>query len=96
MKLDIKSEGVSSDYDVSAQPAWAPFQRAKVYPIPDQIFEQYNRAQVSTMMGLFADLNHAWVSIDSALYLWDYTHPSPDLIGFEEQTNSITAVRLSF
>ena len=48
------------------------------------------------MMGLFADLNHAWVSIDSALYLWDYTHPSPDLVGFEEQSNSITAVRLLY
>lgn len=65
-----------------------------MYDIPDTIFEQYNRAQVSTMMGLFADFNHAWVSIDNALYLWDYTHPNPDLIGFEEQPNTITAVRL--
>lgn len=65
-----------------------------MYDIPDTIFEQYNRAQVSTMMGLFADFNHAWVSIDNALYLWDYTHPNPDLVGFEEQPNTITAVRL--
>ena len=65
-----------------------------MYPIPDKIFEQYNRAQVSTMMGLFADLNHAWITIDNACYLWDYTHPDPDLVGFEEQSNSITAVRL--
>lgn len=64
------------------------------YNIPDKIFEQYNRAQVSTMMGLFADFNHAWVSIDNAVYLWDYTHPNPDLVGFEEQPNSVTAVRL--
>lgn len=46
------------------------------------------------MMGLFAELNHAWIAIDNALYLWDYTHPNPDLIGFEEQPNSITAVKL--
>ena len=65
-----------------------------MYDIPDKIFEQYNRAQVSTMMGLFADFNHAWVSIDNALYVWDYTHPNPDLIGFEQQPNTITAVRL--
>ena len=45
-------------------------------------------------MGLFAELNHAWIAIDNALYLWDYTHPNPDLIGFEEQSNSITAVKL--
>lgn len=65
-----------------------------MYDIPDKIFEQYNRAQVSTMMGLLADFNHAWIAIDNALYLWDYTHPNPTLIGFEEQPNTITAVRL--
>lgn len=46
------------------------------------------------MMGLFADLNHAWIAIDNSLYLWDYTHPDPDLIGFEEQQQQIKAVRL--
>lgn len=46
------------------------------------------------MMGLFAELNHAWVTIDSALYIWDYTDPNAELIGFEEQSNSITAVKL--
>lgn len=74
--------------------AWAPFQKVKTYDIPDRIFEQYNQAQVSTMMGLFAELNHAWITIDNALYLWDYTHPNPELIGFEEQPNSITMVKL--
>ena len=65
-----------------------------MFELPDQIFEQYNRAQVNTMMGLFAEINHAWVSIDNALYLWDYTHPNPSLLGFEEQPNSITAVKM--
>ena len=92
--VDKIVEGISSEYDISNQPAWAPFQKDKVYPIPDRIFEQYNRAQVSTMMGLFAELNYAWIVIDNACYLWDYTNPNPDLVGFEEQPNSITAVRL--
>ncbi|KAI9821284.1 MAG: hypothetical protein M1827_004020 [Pycnora praestabilis] len=87
-------QGISSDYDIPLAPAWAPFQKIKTYDIPEKIFEQYNKAQVSTMMGLFAELNHAWITIDNALYLWDYTHPNPDLIGFEEQPNSITAVKL--
>lgn len=65
-----------------------------MYDIPDKIFEQYNLAQVNTMMGLLAEFNHAWVAIDNALYLWDYTHPNPTLIGFEDQPNTITAVRL--
>ena len=46
------------------------------------------------MMGLFADLNHAWIAIDNSLYLWDYTHPNPQLIGFEEQQQQIKTVRL--
>lgn len=66
-----------------------------MYNIPDQIFEQYNRAQVSTSMGLFAELRHAWVTIDNALYIWDYTHPNPQLVGFEDQPNSITTVKLA-
>ena len=45
-------------------------------------------------MGLFADLNHAWVSIDNALYVWDYTHHDPPLLGFEDQSNAITAVEM--
>ena len=87
-------EGISSDYDTPNSSAWAPFNKVKAYPIPDKIFAQYNRAQISTMMGLFADLSYAWVAIDNACYLWDYTHPNPELVGFEEQPNSITAVRL--
>ncbi|KAJ5216574.1 non-repetitive nucleoporin [Penicillium cinerascens] len=88
------SQGVSSEYDIPTAQSWAPFQKVKMYNIPDQIFDQYNRAQVSTSMGLFAELNHAWVAIDNALYLWDFTHPNPQLVGFEEQPNSINAVKL--
>ena len=65
-----------------------------MYDIPEKIFEQYNRAQMSTKMGLFADVNHAWVAIDNALYLWDYTQSDPPLIGFEEQPHNITAVQM--
>ncbi|KAJ9256480.1 hypothetical protein DTO207G8_2483 [Paecilomyces variotii] len=89
------SQGFSSDYDIPASPSWAPFHKVKMYNIPDQIFDQYNRAQVSTSMGLFAELNHAWVAIDNALYLWDYTHPNPQLVGFENQANSINGVKLA-
>jgi nuclear pore complex protein Nup155 len=94
---DTGIEGISSDYDLpnnTTEAAWAPFQRTKMYDIPDKVFEQYNNAEVSTMMGLFAELNHAWVTIDNALYLWDYTNPNPELIGYEDQHSNITAVKL--
>ena len=92
--IDSYAEGISSEYDLSSQPGWAPFQKVKMYPIPDKIFNQYNHALVSTMMGLFAEINHAWVAIDNACYLWDYTLPSPGLLGVEQQHGSITAAGL--
>jgi nuclear pore complex protein Nup155 len=66
-----------------------------VHNIPDQIFEQYNKAAASTSMGLFAEINHAWVTIDNALYMWDFTVPSPQLLGYEGQSSLITAVKLA-
>ncbi|KAI6248804.1 Nucleoporin [Erysiphe necator] len=90
-------QGISSEYhilDSTTEVAWSPFQRSKLYDIPDKIFEQYNHAEVSTMMGLFAEINHAWVTIDNCIYLWDYTDPAPEIIGYEDQPNSITAVKL--
>lgn len=49
---------------------------------------------MNTKMGLFAEINHAYVTVDNQLYLWDYTAPNPELVGFEEQPNNITCVKL--
>ena len=88
------AEGVSDSYSIPASDAWAPYQKVKQYTIPDRVFEQFNTAEISTMMGIFAELHHAWVVIDSALYLWDYTHPNPELVGYEELTHLINGVTL--
>lgn len=89
------SQGYSADYDMQSSTTWAPFQRAGIYKIPDEVFEQYNNAQLCTSMGLFAELRHAWTTIDNALYMWDYTAPKPELLGFEGQPHSIIAVKLA-
>ncbi|KAF2763081.1 non-repetitive nucleoporin [Pseudovirgaria hyperparasitica] len=88
------AQGISHDYEDSNNPAWNPYQKIKNYEIPDRILDQYNLAQTALMMGLFAELNHAWIAIDNALYLWDFTHPNPDLVGFEDQPHAINAVKL--
>ncbi|KAI1775530.1 nucleoporin-domain-containing protein [Hypoxylon cercidicola] len=94
-QLDSYCRQISSDYDLThADAAWAPFKKTHMYPIPQNILEQFNRAEVSTVMGLFAELNHAYVTIDNSLYLWDYTHPRPELIGYEDSQHNITAVKL--
>ncbi|KAB5515179.1 Non-repetitive/WGA-negative nucleoporin C-terminal-domain-containing protein [Coniochaeta sp. 2T2.1] len=86
--------GGSSDYDLHGDSAWAPFTKTQMFPIPDQIFEKLNGGEVYTQMGLFAEINHAWAAIDSSLFLWDYTHPNPELIGYEESAHTITSVAL--
>jgi nuclear pore complex protein Nup155 len=62
--------------------------------LPEAVFEQVDHTQMSMSMGLFAEINHAWVVVDNQVYLWDYTHPNPELVGFEEQPNNITCVKL--
>jgi len=79
---------------MSSNPAWTPFQKLRTYEVPERIFEQVNHTQMTTSMGLFAEINHAWVAIDNQLYLWDYTHPNPELVGYEEQQNNIVTVKL--
>lgn len=85
---------MSSSYTVATDAASEPYRTVQTYTLPDRVFEQYERAEVSTSMGLFAELNHAWVTIDNCLYLWDYTHPNPELVGYEDNEHSITAVKL--
>ncbi|KAJ4291851.1 hypothetical protein N0V90_009747 [Kalmusia sp. IMI 367209] len=87
-------QGVSGDYELPTNPAWAPFQKMNLYKHPDDMYEQVNEMQMSVDMGLFAEINHAYVAVDNQLYLWDYTHTRPELIGFEELKDNITCVKL--
>lgn len=93
-ELEQYCKQMSSDYSRPSDSTLSPFKVTQVYTLPDRVFEQYERAEVSTSMGLFAELNHAWVTVDNCLYLWDYTHPNPELIGYEDNEHSITSVKL--
>ena len=73
---------------------WAPFEKINTYELPENVLNLLQRAEVSTMMGLFGELGYVWLTIDNCFYMWDYTHPNPELIGYEESQHSITAVKL--
>lgn len=62
--------------------------------MPDQIFQLFERGQIHTKLGLFPEIHLAFVHIDNALYLWDYTSAEPELFGFEDSPHGITAVAL--
>lgn len=65
-----------------------------MYTFPDAVFQRFDHGQVTTKMGLFTEINHAWITIDSSLFLWDYTRPDPELIGFEDAPHTITGLHL--
>lgn len=90
----MNTEGMSAEYDISNDEAWAPYQKKAFYGIPASIHDLYNLHQATVHMGLFAELNHAWMSCDNRFFLWDYTNPEPEIIGFEEDMTAITAVKL--
>ncbi len=87
--------GASSDYDLyPTESPWSPFHKVQTFPIPEQILERFSVSELITVIGLFPEVNHAYACIDNSLYLWDYTQPNPELIGFEDQPHAITAVGL--
>lgn len=87
-------QGASGEYELPSNPAWLPFQKLKMYELPARILEQAAHAGVGMFMGVFPALSHAWVALDNSLYLWDYTIPNPELIGYEDNRDPITAVKL--
>lgn len=87
-------EGTSYIYSVMNGPQ-VPFELVKMYNIPDAIFSKYNVASINTGMGLFAEIDYAWISIDNALFMWNYTHPNPELVGLEGQPSTINTVTLA-
>jgi nuclear pore complex protein Nup155 len=88
------TQGVSGDYDLPKSAAWNPYQPLKWHDLPPRILEQANLGSVAMKLGFFAPLGHAWAAVDNCLYLWDYTMPNPDLIGFEENRHPIETVKL--
>lgn len=91
---DYIQQGISGKYELPSSQAWQPFQKLKMHDLPPKLLEQANLSGMGMMMGIFPALSHAWVALDNCLYLWDYTMPNPEIIGFEENTQPITAVKL--
>ncbi|KAH9824489.1 Non-repetitive/WGA-negative nucleoporin C-terminal [Teratosphaeria destructans] len=87
-------QGMSGEYEMPQNAAWEPFQKLKEYDIPVQILQQANQAQSSSQLGVFPAINHCFATLDHCLYLWDYTTPVPEIIGFEDAKDPITAVTL--
>ncbi|KAI9136594.1 Non-repetitive/WGA-negative nucleoporin C-terminal-domain-containing protein [Paraphysoderma sedebokerense] len=83
----------SSEY-IPTIPDRAPvYLKQKVVPIPDSLYSQYDLSQCTVYMGLFPEINRAWITFDNRLYLWNYVHGS-DSYCYDKQDEIITAVAL--
>ena len=40
--------------------------------VPAALLEAYRQCECALFSGIFAEINRAWISIDSRLFLWNY------------------------
>ncbi|KTW30323.1 hypothetical protein T552_00796 [Pneumocystis carinii B80] len=90
---DILTQGYSSEYNMPLWFFWKPFSRISVMNIPDVIFEQYNRTECYTQMGLFPEIQRAWITVDNRLYLWNYLS-GEEFQSYEDLDQTIICIKL--
>ncbi|XP_018020303.1 nuclear pore complex protein Nup155 isoform X2 [Hyalella azteca] len=62
-------------------------------PLPKELLHHFQHMQCNCMMGLFPEIGRAWLTIDSAIYVWMYKDGS-DLAYFDGLQDTILAVAL--
>lgn len=65
----------------------------KTVPLPPEIMEHFGHVQCHCMMGLFPEINRAWLTVDSDIYVWTYEENS-DLAYFDGLSETILCVGL--
>ena len=65
----------------------------KRVPLPAELVEHFGHMQCNCMMGLFTEVERAWLTIDSDIYVWKYEDGS-DLAYFDGLSDTILSVAL--
>ncbi|KAK7694765.1 hypothetical protein QCA50_001953 [Cerrena zonata] len=86
-------QSFSALYSVFPDDYRTPFQKKRLVPIPESLFQHYNTTSVTTHMGLMPELDRVWISIDHNLFLWDYVE-GQELSSFVDQPDVISHVTL--
>ncbi|XP_033607158.1 nuclear pore complex protein Nup155 isoform X2 [Cryptotermes secundus] len=63
-------------------------------PLPPEVMEHFGHMQCHCMMGLFTEINRAWLTIDSDIYVWTYEHGT-DVAYFDGLGETIVSVGLA-
>ncbi|XP_048522615.1 nuclear pore complex protein Nup154 [Dendroctonus ponderosae] len=62
-------------------------------PLPGEIVDHFSHVQCHCMMGLFPEINRAWLTVDSDIYIWTYEE-NTDLAYFDGINETILCVGL--
>lgn len=62
----------SGAYSELVTESWTPFYIKRSLPIPEALFEQITGVPATCSMGLFPQIDRAWIALNNQLYLWDY------------------------
>nr|XP_023029758.1 nuclear pore complex protein Nup155 [Leptinotarsa decemlineata] len=62
-------------------------------PLPSEIVDHFTHVQCHCMMGLFSEINRAWLTVDSDIYVWTYEE-NTDLAYFDGINETILCVGL--
>ncbi|KAK3794466.1 hypothetical protein RRG08_003619 [Elysia crispata] len=65
----------------------------KRVPLPPELVEQFGRMQCNCMMGLFPEIERAWLTIDSEIFVWKFEDGS-DLAYFDGLNETILSAAL--
>ncbi|KAF8905503.1 nucleoporin [Gymnopilus junonius] len=91
--LTTSGNQASASYSIFPDDIRVPFQKRKFVGIPDALFQYYESVNVTSHMGLLAEIERVWISIDHKLFLWDY-NDSQEIASFLDQPDVITNVAI--
>ncbi|KAL4242212.1 non-repetitive/WGA-negative nucleoporin family protein [Abortiporus biennis] len=91
--LTIPGMPSSASYTVYPDDYNPPFRTLRLLGIPENLFQYYNMANVTSHMGIMPEIERVWITIDHNLFLWDYVD-GEELSSFVDQPDVITHVEI--
>ncbi|KAJ1951443.1 hypothetical protein FBU59_000157 [Linderina macrospora] len=91
---DLLQTTSSGEYSMPIPPEWQVVTKQRSITLPDALFEQYDLLQCRCFMGIFPEIQRAWVTVDHRLFLWNYENEDDDFYSFEDQEQIIVSVAL--
>ena len=77
------------------------FEKSNQFNLPDKFFDEYNSSELTTKIGMFPEIERAWIIADNKLLLWNYKAPqlsfnkSAQFLTIDNIRNTILTVKLA-